>query len=125
MKVGIPAETFPGERRVAATPDSVQALRNIGFNITVERGAGLATGFDDAAYEAAGATIGDAEAAWSCDVVAKVRAPGDDEVGRLDAGQTLISYLYPAQNTDLVERLRARIKPRPHCIEVARCPSVL
>ncbi len=105
MIVGIVKETAPGERRVAATPDSVTKLIQLGFTVTVESGAGVAAGFDDGAYAAAGATIGDNAGAWSAPVVVKVRPPLDDEAARLGHGQTLISYLYPAHNTDLVRRL--------------------
>ncbi|MBK9240669.1 MAG: Re/Si-specific NAD(P)(+) transhydrogenase subunit alpha [Acidobacteria bacterium] len=108
MIVGIVKETAHGERRVAATPDSVTKLTQLGFSVTVESGAGFAAGFDDAAYAAAGATIGDTVAAWSAPVVVKVRPPLDEEAARLGRGQTLVSYLYPAQNTDLVRRLGDR-----------------
>ena len=108
MNVGVPKESYPGEHRVAATPESVARLRELGFDVVIERGAGLATGFDDAAYTRAGASVADANDAWTCQVVAKVRPPSEDEVERLSAGQTLISYLYPAQHEALVARLQAR-----------------
>ncbi len=108
MRLGIPRESVPGERRVAATPDSVKKLRKLGFDVTVERDAGLAAGFDDAAYASAGAVVADRASTWSGDIVAKVRPPVDDEVGFLKAGQTIISYLYPAFNKDLVAKLAER-----------------
>ena len=108
MKVGVPKESLPGERRVAATPESVKKLLKLGFEVVVERDAGLSAGFDDASYAAAGATIAERAATWTSDIVAKVRAPNDDEVGRLAAGQTLISYLQPAFNAPLVAALAAR-----------------
>ncbi len=107
MRVGVPKEEAPGERRVAATPESVKRLRSLGFSVTVEEGAGLSAGFSDDAYRAEGAEIGDQSAAWSAEIIAKIRAPQDAEFGRLEPGQTLISYLYPAQNKDLVDRLCA------------------
>lgn len=107
MLVGFVRETTPGERRVAATPDSVTKLLSLGFSVVVERSAGLAAGFADDGYAAAGASIVDADAAWRAAVVAKVRPPSEAEVARLTAGQTLISYLYPAQNAALVDALRA------------------
>jgi len=107
MRVGVPKEEAAGERRVAATPESVKRLRSLGFSITVEQGAGLAAGFDDEAYRAAGAEIGDRAAAWSAEIITKIRAPQTDELDRLTSGQTLISYLYPAQHKDLVDRLCA------------------
>ena len=108
MKVGVPKESLPGERRVAATPESVKKLLKLGFEVVVERDAGLPAGFDDASYAAAGATVAECAATWTADIVAKVRAPDDDEVGRLVAGQTLISYLHPAFNPALVSALAAR-----------------
>lgn len=108
MKVGVPREMWPGERRVAATPESVKKLRKLGFDVVVERDAGLLAGFDDASYAASGATIVDAAAAWAAEVVTKLRAPNDDEVARLSPGQTLLSYLYPAFNGDRVSALAAR-----------------
>jgi NAD(P) transhydrogenase subunit alpha len=108
MIVGIVRETFPGERRVAATPDSCTKLQSLGFTVHIEHDAGLLAGFDDGAYVAAGATIVETATAWAAPVVVKLRAPSDAEADRLTAGQTLISYLYPAQNGALVERLRAR-----------------
>ena len=108
MIVGVPRERFPGERRVAATPDSVKKLVKLGFGVRIERDAGLAAGFDDAAYVAAGATVDDCAAVWTSEVVAKVRPPDDDEVARLGPGQTVISYLYPAFSRELVDRLAAR-----------------
>ena len=108
MVVGIPKETLPGERRVAATPASVHGLINLGFRVLVEQDAGLAAGFDDRAYLDAGAAIGDTAAVWASPIIAKIRPPVPEEVSRLSAGQTLISYLYPAQNADLVDALKAR-----------------
>jgi NAD(P) transhydrogenase subunit alpha len=108
MTLGIPAESFPPERRVAATPEAAGTLVSLGFRVLVERGAGKPAGFDDAAYESAGAVIADRDAVWSSEVVVKVRPPDDEEAGRLRTGQTLISFIYPAQHTSLVESLRAR-----------------
>jgi NAD(P) transhydrogenase subunit alpha len=108
MTVGIPKETAPGERRVAATPASVQSLTKLGFRVLVEQNAGLNAGFDDRAYLDAGAAIGETAAVWASPIVAKIRPPASDEVSRLSAGQTLISYLYPAQNAELVEALKVR-----------------
>ena len=108
MKVGVSRESEPGEHRVAATPDSVKKLVKLGYGVTVEHDAGLAAGFDDAAYEGAGANVADRSSTWSCDVIAKVRPPNDEEVARLHAGQTLISFLYPAFNIELVNKLSAR-----------------
>jgi len=86
----------------------VKKLLKLGFDVSVEHDAGLAAGFDDASYAAAGATVADRDGTWTSDIIAKVRAPADDEVARLNAGQTLISYLHPAFNKDLVTRLAGR-----------------
>jgi NAD(P) transhydrogenase subunit alpha len=108
MDVGVCRERHPGERRVAATPDSVRRLLKLGFGVVVEHDAGLAAGFDDAAYESAGATVADENAAWACDVVVKLRPPDAAEAARLTARQVLISFLYPAFNTELIQALAAR-----------------
>src|SRR5687767_3731157 len=108
MIVGIVKEAAPGERRVAATPDSVTKLKQLGFSVVVESGAGLAAGFDDGAYASAGATIGDTAATWASNAVVKVRPPLEEEAARLGGTQTLISFLYPAQNSALVSQLGAR-----------------
>jgi NAD(P) transhydrogenase subunit alpha len=108
MRVGICKESHSGERRVAGTPDSAKKLKALGFDVLVESGAGLAAGFDDASYAAAGATLAPGSTVWSADIIVKVRAPNDDETARLTSGQTLISFLYPAFNTPLVNALAAR-----------------
>jgi NAD(P) transhydrogenase subunit alpha len=108
MNVGIPKESFPGERRVAATPDSVARLKALGFNVVVEETAGLAAGFADDAFVEAGATIAGPDAVWSSPIIAKIRPPNDAERLRLQSGQTLISYFYPAQQEPLIATLQSR-----------------
>ena len=109
MKIGFPTEVERDERRVAASPDSVRRLVQLGFEVLIERGAGQRAGFADADYQAAGAEIAaDAAAAWNCEGVAKVCAPQTREVGLLREGAVLISLLFPAQNEALVEALAAR-----------------
>jgi NAD(P) transhydrogenase subunit alpha len=106
VKVAIPKERYPGERRVAATPDSVRQLRNMGFDVAIEAGAGELAGFVDAAYEKAGATIEALEAVWQSDVVLKVRPPADDEIAKLEEGATLVSFIWPATSPELLEKLK-------------------
>jgi H+-translocating NAD(P) transhydrogenase subunit alpha len=108
--IGVPKETFPGEKRVATVPDVVQKLAKLGFGVIVESGAGAAASIGDDAYAAAGARIvPDAAAVWSgADIIFKVRAPSRDEVERVRAGQVLVSFLWPAQNPDLLQALAAR-----------------
>ena len=108
MKLGIVKETRPAERRVAASPNVVAKWTKAGWTVEVERDAGTAATFPDAQYEAAGAKIVDRAAAWSADIVLKVRPPDESEVGQLREGGCLISFLYPAQNEALVAKLAAR-----------------
>src|SRR5688572_15508339 len=116
MKVAIPREIHPGERRVAATPDTVARLIKLGFSVSVGSGAGAGSSMSDAAYAAAGATIVRSTAAlWQeAELVLKVRPPehdnelGQHEVDLLTPGATLVSFIWPATNTALVERLAAR-----------------
>ncbi len=109
MKVGVPREVVPGERRVALVPDTVAKLVGDGLEVLVQAGAGVAAGFDDAAYEEAGATVtDDAAAVFASDVVLKVALPkvGDDgEVTRLREGATFIGYLQPLTSPELVKGL--------------------
>ncbi|WP_456844515.1 Re/Si-specific NAD(P)(+) transhydrogenase subunit alpha [Cellulomonas sp. P5_C6] len=108
MRIGIPTESRAGERLVAATPKTVAQLVGLGYDVVVQRGAGDAATFRAEAYEAAGASVGDADSVWSSDVVAKVNAPSDDEVAALTPGATLIAMLAPASAPALVERLHDR-----------------
>src|SRR3954471_18122279 len=101
MRLGVPKETDPGERRVALVPETVGRLGD-GIEAIVETGAGDAAGFADDAYREAGATIGDP---WSAEVVAKVAAPSADEEARLHSGQVLIAFLQPLTESAGVERL--------------------
>ncbi|MDH5219898.1 MAG: Re/Si-specific NAD(P)(+) transhydrogenase subunit alpha [Betaproteobacteria bacterium] len=108
--IGVPRETAAGEKRVATVPEVVEKLVKLGFKVAVQSGAGEAANFDDPSYQAAGAEIAsDADALWSAaDIVFKVRAPTPEEVGRMREGQTLISFLWPAQNPELMQQLAAR-----------------
>ncbi len=107
MRIGVPKETYAGESRVATTPEVAAQLIDLGFEVAVESGAGTASSNSDDAYREAGCTVvGTAEELWSqSDIVMKVRAPDDEEASRLRAGQTLISFIWPAQNPELLERL--------------------
>lgn len=108
MLIGIPKECAAGETRVAATPASVAQLQKLGFEVMVERGAGEAASFHDAAYEEAGARVASADEVWQQAVVFKVNAPTDEEIARLQNGATLVSYIQPAQNPQRLEALAAR-----------------
>jgi NAD(P) transhydrogenase subunit alpha len=108
LRIGVPRETKARETRVAATPATVTKLVALGYEVAVEAGAGAASTFPDEAYEAAGAAVGDARAAWQADVVLKVNAPGPDEIALPRDGATLVSLLSPGLNPDLVDALAAR-----------------
>ncbi len=110
MKIGVLRENFPGENRVAMTPDSAAALRKLGHACFIESGAGERAGFSDAVYRAAGVEVlASAQAAFeTADVITKVRPPTEDEVSFLRQGQTLISFFWPAQNPELLEQARAQ-----------------
>ena len=106
MRIGVPRETYSGERRVATTPDVVTQLTKLGFSVAVETGAGAAASYSDAAYKSAGADIVSAADIWSdADIIMKVRGPDAEEAARLGADQTLISFLWPGQNPDLLKTL--------------------
>jgi NAD(P) transhydrogenase subunit alpha len=108
--IGVPKETAEGEKRVATVPEVVEKLIKLGFQVKVETGAGAQANFDDAAYRAAGAEVVDTAAAlWSgSDIVFKVRGPTPEEVALMREGGTLVSFIWPAQNPELLERLAAK-----------------
>jgi len=116
MKIGIPKEIRPGERRVAATPETVSRLLKLGFEVQVESHAGAGASFADADYIAIGATImrGARELWAQSDLILKVQPPeqhtelGVHEAELLREGGTLVSFIWPAKNGQLVERLAAR-----------------
>ena len=108
MKLGVPRERADGERRVAATPDTVTRLQKLGFSVCVEAGCGREASFPDAEYAAAGAEVVDQATVWAADAVIKINAPTEDEVDLLADGSGLISLIAPDQNEELVSRLAAR-----------------
>ena len=109
MKIGVPKEIHAGEKRVATTPEVIGHLKKLGFEVLVEAGAGAGAHFSDAAYSEAGATVVDnAKSVWSdSDIILKVRGPelNGEEINLLKEGQILISFLWPAQNPDLLKKL--------------------
>ena len=110
QRIGVPREIFPGEKRVATVPEAVVKLVKLGFAVVVESGAGELAQLSDADYVAAGASIAPTAAElWSgTDIVFKVRAPTPDEVALMHEGQTLIGFLWPAQNPELMQLLAAK-----------------
>ncbi|MFD9438242.1 Re/Si-specific NAD(P)(+) transhydrogenase subunit alpha [Streptomyces sp. NPDC060006] len=105
QRIGVPAESTAGETRVAATPATVGRLVALGYDVVVEPGAGESSRFSDAAYEQAGARLGDP---WPAEIVLKVNSPSSEEIGRLRDGTTLIALIAPALNPELVEELARR-----------------
>ncbi len=108
MYIGIPRETFPGERRVAGTPESTERLRKLGFDVGIEAGAGVGAGLADDAYVGVD-LLPDAAAVWAAaDIVLKVRPPTLDDIAHMRRGQVVLSLFWPAQNPGLLEAVAAR-----------------
>jgi len=105
IKLGVPAETWHQERRVACTPATTALLTKKGFTVNVEEGAGRLSSFTDEAYAAAGANIVDKAAAFQQDITLKLRQPSMAEVAMLREEATLYSFLYPGQNPELIQAL--------------------
>ena len=108
MRIGIPKERLPGETRVAATPKTVEQLIKFGYQVCLEQNAGQLSYFSNEAYEAAGAKIVDTATAWSCEIVFKVTPPTLSEVDLLQPQAVLISFIWPAHQTDLIQALQAK-----------------
>lgn len=114
LTVGIPKEIKKGERRVAASPETIALLKKEGYSVVVESGAGAEASFPDDAYVAAGATIVDTKTCFGSDIVLKVNPPMKNEAlemneeDLLKESGTIISFLYPAQNKELVEKIRSK-----------------
>jgi NAD(P) transhydrogenase subunit alpha len=108
--IGVPRETAAGEKRVATVPEVVEKLIKLGFKVAVQSGAGDAANFSDDVYRAAGADIvGDAAGLWAkSDIVFKVRAPSAEEALLMREGQSLVSFIWPAQSPELMQQLAAR-----------------
>ena len=107
MKIGVPREIHAGERRVATTPEVASQLIEMGFSVAVEKAAGAAASYSDEAYLSAGCeVIATAADLWAqSDLILKVRAPEDGEEKLLRPDQTLISFLAPGQNPELLKQL--------------------
>ncbi len=111
MKVGITKEIYPGECRVAATPETARRLiEKLGFEVLVESGAGEAASFPDDAYRSSGCEVTeDASSIWSrADIVLKVRSPQEHEIQQIREGQTLVCFLAPAQHGELLDQIAAK-----------------
>ncbi|MEA2466041.1 MAG: H+-translocating transhydrogenase subunit alpha [Thermoleophilaceae bacterium] len=108
MKLGVPNQSAQGEKRVALVPDVAKKLATRGVDSVVESGAGELSHIPDQAYSDAGATIGSPEDAWGAEVVAVVRAPTAEEIGRLERGSVLIGFLGPLTNPDTTRALASQ-----------------
>ena len=116
MRIGIPKEVHDGEKRVATTPDVTKQLIKLGFEVSVESGAGAGSNFSDSSYTDAGATIAEGtKAIWgNSDIILKVRAPefnsglNVDEIDLLHEKQVIITFLWPAQNPELLKKLAGK-----------------
>jgi len=110
LKIGVPREVLPGEKRVATVPEVVEKLIKLGFTVAVESGAGDQANCNDDSYRAVGAEVIDGAAKlWaSSDIVFKVGVPTAEEVGLMREGGTLIGFVWPAQNPELMQQLAAR-----------------
>lgn len=114
MQIGIPREQFEGERRVAATPRTVERLKKLGYDVLVEAGAGVGASLPDEGYRQAGATVSeDVRAVWASDIVFKVRPPMDHpehgpELDLMVPGARLICILEPRSEPERIEALASR-----------------
>lgn len=112
MRIGVPKESHSGEKRVATVPEVAAKLIGLGFEVSIEHGAGEAANFSDDDYRNAGCSIKDSKSLWSeSDLILKVRAPAmdpedtQDEVSWLKEGALLACFIWPAQNPELMEKL--------------------
>ena len=123
LVVGIPKEVGEGERRVAATPATVTKLKELGFEVRIEKGAGELSSYPDAAFEEAGASVVDsAGAVWGeSDLVLKVEPPTVAEASAIREGAFLISFIWPDENQEMVEVLQSR---KVNCIAMERIPRI-
>jgi proton-translocating NAD(P)+ transhydrogenase subunit alpha len=114
MKIGVPKETFPGERRVAIVPAVLPALKKLGIDVVIESGAGVDAGFPDAGYSSAGASVGARSDVFQCEIVAQVRAPGAnpangaDDIAMFRRDQVVIGFAEPLTTPDVARAVADR-----------------
>lgn len=108
MQVGIPKEQASGMTRVAATPKTVEQLIALGFEVIVEEHAGQLANFDDAAFIAAGAKIVTTQVVWQAPLILKINPPVATEIAQMQSGAILISFIWPAQQSELLQQLAAK-----------------
>ncbi|MGE5168985.1 MAG: alanine dehydrogenase [Rudaea sp.] len=108
MRIGVPRETKDGERRIGIVPPGVRALVRAGHEVVVEAGAGAASGFSDAEFAAAGASVvADVDAAWACPLVVKVKEIQRVEYARLRAGTVVFGFAQLNRDPALLDAVRA------------------
>lgn len=108
LKIGVGKEKWTNEKRVALTPAVTQTLVKKGFTVNIEEGAGFPAKFRDEDYSQAGAKIVNASAALASDIVLKVRQPHDSDIPLFRDNSTLVSFLYPARNKPLIDKLSTK-----------------
>ena len=108
MNIGIPKESLTGENRVAGSPSSIRELIKLGFDVQVQKGAGIKASFTDEEYSANDAELVTKKTCWHSDIVLKVNAPTLEEVASMNDGATLISFIAPAQSPELLEALKEK-----------------
>uniref|UniRef100_A0A6A7FTN8 NAD(P) transhydrogenase, mitochondrial n=3 Tax=Hirondellea gigas TaxID=1518452 RepID=A0A6A7FTN8_9CRUS len=108
LTIGVPKESFKDEKRIAVSPTVVQILTKKGFKVIIASNAGDGAQFSNASFEKAGATIVTQDKSFAADLVLKVREPSVAEVAKFKEGSILYSFMYPARNKELVDKLAAR-----------------
>ncbi len=105
MSVGVPKEIFQGEKRVSVTPEGVKKLKKMGYDVFVEQDAGLESKFSNDLYQKSGAEIVTESKVFSSDILLKVNPPtSKEEVLKMKRGQTLMSFVYPGRNEELLSK---------------------
>ena len=108
MKIGVPKETAPGERRVAATPEVVKRLVGKGLQVTLEAGAGVSASYPDADYAAAGAQLGERPDAFAVDILLKVRRPGAEDVAAMQPGGVYLGLIESCGEDPILSAMLAK-----------------
>jgi NAD(P) transhydrogenase subunit alpha len=107
MLIGVPKESSPGERRVAASPKSVAQLVKLGHRVAVEEGAGVAASFPDELFRDVGAEVVSRKEAWGADIITKIEPPTDQEIALLKPGAVLIGLIAAPRSPELLKKLAA------------------
>ena len=109
MKIGIPRESYPGEKRVAMTPEGAEKLIAMGFTVAIEAGAGNGSDYADDTYLEAGVVVQSSDVLWdTADLILKVRSPVASEVERMRSGSWLVSFIWPAQQPELMKQFASQ-----------------